>query len=116
MKINLFLITIMFLPVVVLAKTLDEYAKYSQSNPMWVNSTCGFIEPVPSYDANKLLINAFKSISLEEGKPEKWEVIEHNSYDIHNGSYYLVRFVAFNREHIFVFVNNKTNGKWCVRS
>ena len=114
MKINLLLL-LLIVPMLVQAETIDEYVKNAQNNSMWANSTCGFVEPVLSYDADKLLESAFKSTSLDDGKPKKWEIIEHKNHSIHGGSYYLIRFIAFNKEHIFVFNLNAIDGKWCVR-
>ena len=54
MKINLLLL-LLIVPMLVQAETIDEYVKNAQNNSMWANSTCGFVEPVLSYDADKLL-------------------------------------------------------------
>jgi len=100
---------------VIQAETIDDYVKNSQKSLLWVNSTCGYVEAVPNFDANKMLENAFKTVSFDEGKPQKWKILEHKKSNIHGKDYYLIRFIAFNKERIFVFNLDVGDGRWCVR-
>ena len=115
MKLNLILL-FLIAPMTLYAGTIDYYVNKADGNQLWGNSTCGYVDPVPSFDANKMLENAFKTVSLDEGKPKKWEILEHKKVKIHGDDYYLIRFIAFEKERIFVFDFNMYNKKWCVKS
>jgi hypothetical protein len=109
----LFLLT---LPLTVCAVTIDNYVSDSQKQLLWGNGICGYVEVVPNFDVNQMLVNAFKSISLNEGKPKEWKILEHKRTKIQCQDSYLIRFIAFKKEYIFVFNLDAGNGKWCVKS
>ena len=97
------------------AETIDIYVNKAEENRLWNNSICGDIDPVPNFDANTMLEHAFTTVSLHEGKPKTWEILEHKKAKIHDNDYYIIRFIAFKKEHILVFDFNANNEKWCVR-
>jgi len=114
MKLNLIFL-FLIAPMSLHAETIDNYVNKAEENELWRNSICGHVDPVPDFNANKMLENAFKTVSLDAGKPKKWKILEDKKVKIHGDYYFLIRFMAFEKEHIFVFDINKDNEKWCVR-
>jgi hypothetical protein len=99
------------------AVTIDEYIDNAEGNGAWINSICGRMVPVESFDPNEMLVEAFKSTSLQKGIPGQWDIIEHKRARIGGLDYYFIRFIAFKKEHIFVFDLRESikSEFWCVR-
>ena len=99
------------LPLSIQAQTIDKYVEKHRVKPgsmgLWQNGIWVSVETYDPNNIDKMLKELFKRISYDEGKPNKWTIIESKVVDFGYGEYLIVRIKAFNKEHMHFF-----SSKW----